>query len=269
MDTHLSPDAESRLQRSAFIWLVDGSNWPDDTLLPWLACLTAAEQQRYRCFIRPMRQRQFLIGRILLRFAAARLTNLAIDDISVIERKNNAPLPVLRQNNPVAAKVLPFLSLSHSREWVACGVSADTPLGLDVEMLDTSRDVAALAAAAFTACENQWLSVQGSTADAGKVAAFYALWTAKEALYKLASNGERQAEGEILVKDGIQLTSGPNWTLQSPLHTQLAICLCTRHLVSPLDVIALTGDSPFSWALHADNLEEDQKRWNEDGVSAP
>lgn len=269
MDTHISPTVESGLKRSALVWLLDASNWPDNTLLPWLACLTAAEQQRFRCFIRPMRQRQFLIGRILLRFAVARSINLAIDDISVIERKDNSPLPVFRQASRIATNVLPFISLSHSREWVACAVSADTPLGLDVEMLDNRRDVTALAETAFTACENQWLIAQGSTTKADKVAAFYALWTAKEALYKLACNGERQADDNILVKDGIQLTSGPHWNSQSSLHPQLAICLCTSHPVSPPLVIALTGDSPFSWAIHADNLEESRKRLSDEGVSAP
>lgn len=259
MNTQISPTPEPEVKHSALIWIIDGNTWPDRTLLPWLACLTEAEQQRYRRFIRPTRQREFLIGRILLRFAMARLTDLSFSDISVIERKGNAPLPVIRQNFPLLPGAVPFLSLSHSRGWLACAVSADTPLGLDIEMLDASRDVTALGLTALTAAENRWLSLQSNTGDADQVAPFYALWTAKEALFKLACNVEHQPTDNVLVEDDIRMTSGENWSLHSPLHTQLAICLCTRHPVAAPLVVTLTGASPFSWAMYADTLNWSRK----------
>lgn len=246
--------------RAASVWLVDGRHWPDHILAPWLACLTEAEQQRYRRFIRPMRQREFLIGRILLRFAVARLANLAFTDIGVVDRKDNAPLPVLPDRLSKEIIDLPFLSLSHSRGWVACAVSVDTPLGLDIEALDASRDVTSLGDIAFTCAENQWLSQHK---DAEKKAAFYALWSEREALYKMRSSADRPWSEDALVSDGIKLTSGSDWTLYSPLHSKLAICLCSRYAVSKPLLLELTGDSPFAWALQADGLPETDVSFNQ------
>lgn len=239
--------------RSALVWLVDGRYWPDHTLTPWLTCLTEAEQQRHSRFIRPMRQREFLIGRILFRFAVARLANLAFTDISVVERKDNAPLPVLPDRLPTGAIDLPFISLSHSRGWVACAASIDTPLGLDIEMLDVSRDVTSLGTIAFTEAENQWLSRHNG---AEKKTAFYALWSGREALYKMRSNANRPSNEDTLVGGGIKMTSGPDWTLHTLLHPKLAICLCSRYPQSTPLLLELTGDSPFSWALQGDALSE-------------
>jgi 4'-phosphopantetheinyl transferase len=76
----------------------------------------------------------------------------------------------------------PFFSLSHSGRWVACALSADTPLGLDIEMLDSGRDVLALAAQAFGAGAASRLAALPPAARSG---AFYRLWSEREALYKL------------------------------------------------------------------------------------
>ena len=235
--------------RAASVWLVDGRHWPGHMLTPWLTCLTEPEQQRYRRFIKPMRQREFLIGRILLRFAVARLVNLAFTDISVVERKDNAPLLVLPDRLSKGVIDLPFFSLSHSRGWVACAVSVDTPLGLDIEMLDVSRDVTTLGAIAFTGEENDWLSRHNG---AEKKAAFYALWSSREALYKMRSNTGRPSNEDTLVSGGVKLASGPDWTLHAPLHSAHAICLCSGYPLSTPLLVELTGDSPFFWALQAD-----------------
>lgn len=236
---------------SAVVWMIDGDRCSDHQLTPWLACLTGAEQQRYRCFIRPARQREFLIGRILLRFAVARLTNLAFDVISVIERKNNAPLLMLPDTFSAATTSQPSVSLSHSRGWVACAVSADTPLGLDIETRDTSRDLMALSQTAFSATEHEWLSQQS---EASRAAEFYALWSSKEALCKLMSNTDNNSKQPELVSGGRRLASGANWHLKELSHPQLSVSLCSLYPLTALRFIALNGGSPFAWAQEADLL---------------
>jgi 4'-phosphopantetheinyl transferase len=232
---------------SAVVWMIDGGRCSERQLAPWLACLSDAERQRYQRFIRAARQREFLIGRILLRFAVARLTNLAFAAVTVIERQNNAPLLRL----PETAASHPSVSLSHSRGWVACAVSADTPLGLDIEMHDASRDLMALSQAAFSALEHGWLSQQ---TEASRTAEFYALWSSKEALYKLMSNTDNQSAQPELAGAGGKLTSGVNWHLKQLSHPQLSIALCSLHPLSAPRLIELHGGSPFAWAQEADLL---------------
>ncbi|MBI3728161.1 MAG: 4'-phosphopantetheinyl transferase superfamily protein [Burkholderiales bacterium] len=141
--------------------------------LPWLS---SSEVQRYQRFIRPERQRQFLVGRILLRQALSGLLGLPATELEVIEQPGNAP----RLNDPELTHA--GFSLSHSGSWVACAVSANSKLGLDIELLNPDRDFSALALQAFNADENDWLAQQDAS---DRVRDFYQLWTTKEAQIKL------------------------------------------------------------------------------------
>ncbi|PUA19784.1 4'-phosphopantetheinyl transferase superfamily protein [Glaciimonas sp. PCH181] len=234
--------------RPAVVWMIDGNRWSDRELEPWLACLSHAEQHRYHRFIRPLRQREFLIGRILLRFAVARLTDLAFDDVSVIERKNNSPLPMMRGE----LHAVPNISLSHSQGWVACAASADMSLGLDIEMRDGSRDLIALSQSVFSASENNWLSVHSGAA---RVSAFYALWSAKEALYKFMSNADILTNNEAIqpemIGDGGKLSSGHGWYLKELAHPLLSVILCAAQPLNAVIFVELTRDSPFDWTQQA------------------
>jgi 4'-phosphopantetheinyl transferase len=140
----------------------------------WLAPDEAA---RYRRFVRPLRQRQFLLGRILLRTALGELLDLKPDGFSLSERPGLAPL--LHELIPA-----PGFSIAHSGPWVACAVSADAALGLDIELLDSERDLIALAEQVFSTEETQRIARQHGPA---RTQAFYELWSRKEAAYKLAS----------------------------------------------------------------------------------
>ena len=163
---------------SACIWLADAAGSTDKELASYHARLSVSEALRYRRFVRPRRQRQFLAGRMLLRQAAGALLGVPAGMLSLIERPGQAPALLLAD----ASLAVPFFSLSHSGGWVACAVSADTPLGLDIEVLNPARDLLSLAGQAFDAGEIAWLSqLPGDE----RVAAFYRLWSGKEARYKL------------------------------------------------------------------------------------
>jgi 4'-phosphopantetheinyl transferase len=85
--------------------------------------------------------------------------------------------------------VQPGFSIAHSGRWVACAVSAQTALGLDIEMKDGARDLNALAAQAFDSVEmSQWERLQGLPGDQ-RVEGFYRLWSEKEARFKLGITG--------------------------------------------------------------------------------
>ena len=164
----------------AAIWLVDSRSVSDHDLTRHFDSLNVDEVARYKRFIRPQRQRQFLIGRVLLRLALANLLQVQADDINLSERVGHAPVLI----SPASAHA-PGFSLSHSGFWIACAVSLSAVLGLDIEVLDTSRDFLALSEHAFDVNEQKLLA---ALADSELAAAFYALWSRREASYKFISN---------------------------------------------------------------------------------
>ena len=165
---------------AATVLLVDGSVLDDATLAGFGNWLSASELARWRQFARPQRQRQFLVGRVLLRQALAPLLGVPARAIALLEQRGAAPRLVL----PAGARA--GFSISHSGPWVACAVSADTALGLDIEMLDAARDLTALAGQAFDARTCAWLA---ALAPQERVGDFYRLWSTQEARIKLGVEG--------------------------------------------------------------------------------
>lgn len=160
------------------VWLVDGRLVGDAVLQGCAGWLSASEKVRCAAFKRPLRQRQFLIGRMLLRRALGELLDCPPQDIVLEEQPGNAPR-LVRGCGP-----MPGFSISHSGPWVACAVSADSRLGLDIEVMDGRRDFAALAEQAFGSAEQAWLAAQQEP-----VPAFYRMWCELEARIKLEAAG--------------------------------------------------------------------------------
>jgi len=75
----------------------------------------------------------------------------------------------------------PHISISHTRGLVACAVSQDSPIGIDVEYWRT-RDFRALAAYAFGMREREEVAHKG-------ISAFYRIWTVREAIAKISGIG--------------------------------------------------------------------------------
>jgi 4'-phosphopantetheinyl transferase len=212
----LSKSPTSR-KAAATLWLADSRSVDQHELDSRMEWLTADEAIRYRRFVRPQRQRQFLIGRILLRIALGDLLGLAPDRISLLERAGRAPL--LQGLDPV-----PGFSIAHSGAWAACAVSADVALGLDIEVRTPERDLAALAQQAFSSKEAHALTKLEGEA---RVRAFYELWSRKEAAYKLASSSMAAA--------------GQQAHFASIPHPDMSIVLCSAQLLRDIPV--------FSWPV--------------------
>lgn len=160
----------------AALQLVDGQAIGDAQLDAYAGWLNAAEAVRYCRFVRRERQRQFLIGRVLARRMLGELLGVAPRALTIIDRPGQAP--VLAGNHGA------HFSISHSGPWVACAVSAGSVLGLDIEMLDATRDTAALAAQAFDAERCAWLAARPAHS---RLRDFYQLWSTQEARIKLAA----------------------------------------------------------------------------------
>jgi hypothetical protein len=87
---------------------------------------------------------------------------------------------------PVAVDVCgrrsPFISIAHSRGWLACIVSGRHPAGVDIETFRPGRSWQAIAQLAFGPLERAHALQQGPDA-------FLRLWTAREALAKATNEG--------------------------------------------------------------------------------
>jgi 4'-phosphopantetheinyl transferase len=177
---------------SATLWLLDGSDLQDNDLKFFAARLSASEKRRFANFTRTARRRQFLLGRMLLRFAVAHLTGLASDQFSVVEKSDNPPQLTFRDRRLLSPK----FSLSHSHDWVACAISVAATLGVDIEVNKANRDVASISDVAFHPSEQIWLGSQPRTE---RIPAFYSLWCAKEAVYKLLCNLNQESDASPLV----------------------------------------------------------------------
>jgi len=162
------------------IWLADVNAMTDASLQRYLAWLTPGELARHGRFVRELRRRQFVAGRILLRMALAPLLRVQPQQVLLEERTGQAP----RLLTPAPGGAAPGFSVSHSGSWVACAVGTH-PVGLDIEVRDSSRDLSALARQAFDADEAaRWEQMQRWEA-AARVEGFYRMWSEKEARFKL------------------------------------------------------------------------------------
>jgi 4'-phosphopantetheinyl transferase len=226
---------------SVTLWLLDGSLVHEDDIGFFAKQLGASEARRYGAFRRRERKRQFLLGRMLLRFAVSSLLSLPPDTLGVVERDSNAPQLVL----PDSKSAQPSFSLSHSGDWVACAVSLDVILGVDIEFNDPTRNIFDVSHMAFHANEYLWLLQQS---EAARLSAFYQLWCTGEALYKLMSALDRETVLLPLVGvDGTLASHGPGWCCYTLAHFGLTIAVCSDQPLSALQHMELARLSRADW----------------------
>lgn len=198
------------LAGAAAVWLLDTSGLDAQTLARWTGRLGPDERARLVRFRRAVRRQQFIAGRVLLRHALACQPG-GPHTITVTERPGLAPLVRAGGTHPSHA-ILPHFSLSHSGHWVACAISADGAVGVDVEIPDAARDAVALAAQAFSAAD---AAAVAALEGAQRLSLFYQLWCRYEARYKLGAG------------------HGPGHLCRVP-HAAVEIALCTaRPLAMP------------------------------------
>jgi 4'-phosphopantetheinyl transferase len=226
---------------SATLWLLDGSRVPEEDVAFFVQQLGPSEVRRYGRFKRRQRKRQFLLGRMLLRFAASNLISLPLDALAIIERESNAPQLVL----PNVHYLQPAFSISHSRDWVACVVSPNASLGVDIEVNDPTRDVLGISQLVFHSDDHRWLLQQ---IDSVRLSAFYHLWCTREALYKLMFVLGRETVSLPLVDgDGMLVSQGAGWYGYTLAHFDLTIAICSDHPLSALRRMELAGFSRADW----------------------
>lgn len=182
---------------SACLWLMELSEV--DT--HFTQFLGADERHRYMRFTHPQRQRQFLAGRLLLRHAISHLLDIASTSIHIKEQPHNAPRLII----PDFQRLEPGFSLTHSGDYAACIVGLNVRLGLDIERINNKPNLLRISQTAFHADEHAWLLRQ---TESDLVAAFYKLWSFKEALFKLTG---RLPVAPLINAEGGLITEGVGW----------------------------------------------------------
>jgi 4'-phosphopantetheinyl transferase len=230
--------ATDNQNRHCAVWLLDIRTVSEDAVRFFEQRLSGSEAQRYAHFVRTQRKRQFLLGRMLLRLAVSKTINVPVHVISVVERAaGSAPELLITHSRTSAAN----FSISHSGNWVACALSTEVLLGLDIEVNNPARNILGLSEAAFHQEEHLWLRQQS---DAERVAAFYRLWSTREALYKLMSNLGREMPALPLVSLINDVGVQTSWHCKTAMHPSLTIVVCSDKRIAALRQVELTGLTP-------------------------
>ena len=195
----LSMQRSNAKAAQATIWLANIAGLADSQVEGWASELGPGERLRHGAFVRQARRHQFVAGRRLLRRVLATSAGVPESALRVEERAAMAPLVTSGDSR----RPLPFFSISHSGPWVACAISQQAAIGLDIELVDAERDTDALARQVFGDAVAAELAVLPQPARHQR---FFALWSEKEARFKLG-----QPDGACYAID----------------HPSLAICVCS------------------------------------------
>lgn len=150
-----------------------------------IAKLSADEVNTFqRCSDR--RQKEYLLGRLLLRFAIQQQLNISTDTLSVIEREALPPhIPLAEEHN------LRF-SISHSHQLIGVAMAQfydetkNFNIGLDIEYVKPVRD---FATTDFFCNLEQQQAIDGLINPYEKTSLYYLYWTQKEAYLKALQKG--------------------------------------------------------------------------------
>lgn len=162
----------------AVVRLYDASTVDAAALAQLTSWLDESERQRLPRFVRHERRTQFIVGRVLARQALGAVLGLAPSTVRLVERPGAAPVLA----SPTFERA--SFSISHSGRWIACAASATAKVGLDVEVVDPTRDIASLAAQAFDPDQLAWLAARPAET---RLSDFYRTWSTLEASFKLGA----------------------------------------------------------------------------------
>jgi len=150
-------------------------NVADDVLETLANLLTIPERTRADRYRFPDDRRRSIVARAATRRFIGRY--LGADPATLIIDEEEFGKPVLR------ARAIEF-NASHSGDLVALAFARDTAVGIDVERRRQLTDTLALARRYFSAEEVAIVEQAADIADA-----FFAIWTAKEAIVKASGKG--------------------------------------------------------------------------------
>ncbi len=150
-------------------------NQYDDEIVSLFAKISEERRKKAKKYTRRIDPKRCILGEVLLRYILWK--HYGITSKEIVFRYNEYGKPLLTKPKGI------HFSISHSGEWVLCGVS-DTPIGIDVE--GGMVDVAEIAERFFSEEENRYIDSQ---LLCNRYDAFYKIWTLKESYIKCVGMG--------------------------------------------------------------------------------
>jgi 4'-phosphopantetheinyl transferase len=169
------------------------------------ALLTTAERQREARFMFEADRDAFLLAHALTNSTLAELTGASADALVFEVGAHGRPELVQRRAGPRLR-----FNLSHTHGLVACALSFEHDVGVDVEHVDRRVGIAEVAPRVFSPREREGLDAQET--DALRRARFFELWTLKEAYIKAIGKGLSAPLAQItfeLEESGPRVVFGP------------------------------------------------------------
>jgi 4'-phosphopantetheinyl transferase len=160
--------------------------------------LSPSDGRRARSYRRLADRCRYLAGRLLLRSALSEFRPAGERDLLEKIRTDAHGRPALPQG--------PNFNLSHSGAVVACAVSPDGRVGIDVERIRPLN----LEAFASSFSVAEWRLVAGATSPP---AAFFRYWTMKESVLKADGRGLSVPLLEIRISETEGFLEGNRWNL--------------------------------------------------------
>jgi 4'-phosphopantetheinyl transferase len=178
------------------------------------ATLSSQETARHASISHPVRAKQFLHSRMLLRGVLAQYLDISPQSVLLTENPNGKPY--LFENSPSLS-----FNLSHSNSAIILAVSTHPAIGIDLENLDRAESAYRISRHFFSPEEQQFLDSMGP--ERHKFA--LSLWTLKESIVKAQGDTIWQGlnKNYLRIEDSlisvIELPSpnSPNWKLASGL----------------------------------------------------
>jgi 4'-phosphopantetheinyl transferase len=188
-----------------------------------------------RCDVSYSARERSLLARALLRRLLAQSTGVPFGWTFDVEICGG---PIARRKS---GGCLPSIAISHSGGWVACAVASSGQIGIDIEVYRPGRDIMGIAGLAFGDGERQDVEREGA-------AAFYRIWTLREALAKArgrglveAADGIDRVEGSPAEGVRLRRIGGEEWWLAHATPVEgLTLALAFRCLVP-------CSDRSISW----------------------
>jgi 4'-phosphopantetheinyl transferase len=175
-------DAPLRLEEGTVdVWLTSMATLDDERRAGYESLLSETEHERWRRFLVRGAADQYLVGRALLRTTLSRYAPVSerawVFDANAYGRPHVAA--------PAAFRTLRF-NLSHTDGLVACAVTANGEVGIDVEIMARAVDPLELAPTVFARAE---IEAVAAAAPEIRHELFLTYWTLKEAYVKARGMG--------------------------------------------------------------------------------
>jgi 4'-phosphopantetheinyl transferase len=169
-------------KNEAHLWYVRPQLSMDDSeLQQYREFLTDEEREAIKRFRSPEDRRDRLVARILVRSVLSLYTDVP----AAAWRFRAGPHGKPEIDSPTECRLLRF-SLSHTNGLIACIISADRDVGVDVECVNRIHDFMDIAARVFSFNE---LSVLETLSQREQRIRFFELWTLKESYAKARGLG--------------------------------------------------------------------------------